>query len=454
MILSPDICSVQKLKTEKMKLNSMKFGMMVLAASLTVGTISCNKKGCTDPLANNYSEKAKKDDGSCEYDVPVSGNTIKSGFITANETWSSDTVYELDGKVIVNSGVTLTIEAGTIIKGAEGTGTLASALVVAQGGSINACGTATQPIIFTSVLDNIAVGQLTGTNLTETDQGLWGGIIVLGYAPISAANGDVLSQIEGIPASDTYGAFGGSDAADNSGTMCYVSIRHGGALIGSGNEINGLTLGGVGTGTSISNIEVVSNLDDGIEFFGGTVNVSNILIGFQGDDGLDVDMNFSGTVDNFVVINGANSDEGLEIDGPEGSTYTTGMFTLSNGSVYTFGGAEASGDFKSKAQGTIDNVSIGNAKIRASYQNACVDPKTDAFTHLTDVSPTLTFTGSTFSAVSVYTGSDDGAATPTPCTVFAADQTAAEGAMTSTTSTGADASGFASWTWSGLNGKL
>ena len=437
-----------------MKLNSMKFGMMVLATSLIAGTISCNRKGCTDPLANNYSEKAKKDDGNCTYDPTATGNVVKTGFITANETWTSDEIYELDGKVIVNSGVTLTIEAGTIIKGAEGTGTLASALVVAQGGKINSCGTATQPIIFTSVLDNIAVGELTGTNLTETDQGLWGGILIMGYAPISAADGDVLSQIEGIPASDLYGAFGGSDAADNSGTMCYVSIRHGGALIGSGNEINGLTLGGVGSGTSISNIEVVSNLDDGIEFFGGTVNVSSILVGFQGDDGIDVDMNYSGTIDNFLVINGTNSDEGLEIDGPEGSTYTNGLFTLSNGSVYTFGGTDANGDFKSKAQGNITNVSLGNAKIRASYQNVCVDPKEDSFTHLSDASPTLIFTGSSFTAVSVYTGSDNGAATPSPCTVFPADQSTAEGAMTSTTATGADASGFASWTWSGLNGKL
>lgn len=435
--------------------NQIKFGTILLAAALTVGATSCNRKGCTDPTATNYSEKAKKDDGSCEYEVVTpSGNIPKAGAITANETWTATNIYEITGKVVVESGVTLTIEPGTIIKGAEGTGSLASALVIAQGATINAAGTAANPIIFTSVLDNITTGQLTGTNLDETDQGLWGGILVMGYAPISAADGDILSQIEGIPAGDAFGAFGGSDAADNSGTMSYISIRHGGALIGSGNEINGLTLGGVGTGTSISNIEVVSNLDDGVEFFGGTVNVSNVLVGWQGDDGIDIDMNYSGTVDNFVVINGTNSDEGLEIDGPEGTTYTTGLFTLTNGTVYTYGGTDANGDFKSKAQGVVNNVNFGGAKIRASYQNACVDPKTDAFTHLTDASPTLTFTGAEFTGVTVYTTSDDGAATPTPCTVFAADQTSAEGAMTSGTAAGANASGFASWTWSGVNGKL
>jgi hypothetical protein len=436
-----------------MKTNKLKFGVMIMAASLALGTTSC-KKGCTDPTSVNYDEKAKKDDGTClEAPSVESGNELKAGMITSDETWTSDNVYELVGKVVVESGVTLTIEPGTIIKGKEGSGTLASALVVAQGGQINAVGTVSQPIIFTSVLDNIQPGQLSGTNLSETDQGLWGGIIMLGKAPISAADGDVLSQIEGIPVSDDFGAFGGTDVADNSGTMSYVSIRHGGALIGAGNEINGLTLGGVGTGTVISNIEIVSNLDDGIEFFGGTVNVSNILVGFQGDDGVDIDMNYSGTVSNFIVINGTNSDKAMEVDGPEGSTYTTGLFALENGTVYTFGGASATSDFKSKAQGSITNVKMGAIKIRASYQNDCTDPKTDAFTYLTVASPKLVFSVSEFISTTVYTKSQDDAAV-NDCTVFPADQTAADGIMVSTAATGATSSVFTGWTWCSVNGKL
>lgn len=436
-----------------MKTNTLKFGVMIMAASLALGTTSC-KKGCTDPTSINYDESAKKDDGSCiETTPPDETPTVpKAGFIQT-ETWTANNIYELTGKVVVQSGHTLTIEPGTIIKAKEGSGTLASALVIMQGARIDAVGTATQPIIFTSILDNIQPGQLTGTNLSETDQGLWGGVVVLGYAPISAADGDVLAQIEGFPVTDAFGAYGGSDAADNSGTMSYISIRHGGALIGAGNEINGLTLGGVGNGTTISNIEIVSNLDDGIELFGGTVNVSNILVGFQGDDGVDLDMNYSGTVSNFMVINGTNSDEALEIDGPEGSTYTTGLFALENGTVYTFGGAYARGDFKSKAQGSITNVKMGEAKIRASYQNDCADPKTDAFTYLTQASPILTFVGSEFTATTVYTASQDDAGV-NDCTVFAADQGAAEGAMTSTTATGATESTFSGWTWCSVNGKL
>lgn len=440
-----------------MKTNNFKFGVMLMAASLVLGAASC-KKGCTDPLAINYDEKAKKDDSTCQYeeeDPSGTGTSVitKAGYITSDETWTNENVYELAGKVVVESGVTLTIEAGTIIKGREGSGTLASALVIARGAKINACATATQPIIFTSVLDNIQPGQLSGTNLTEADQGLWGGLIVLGNAPISAADGDDLSQIEGIPVSDAFGAFGGNDPADNSGSLCYVSIRHGGALIGAGNEINGLTLGGVGSGTTVNNIEVVSNLDDGIEFFGGTVDVSNVLVAFQGDDGVDVDMNYAGTVSNFIVMNGTNSDKALEIDGPEGTTYTDGLFSLENGTTYTYGGTEATGDFKSKAQGTVTNVKMGTAKIRASYQNDCTDPKADAFTHLTDAVPTLVFSGSEFSSVSVYTASQDDAGV-NDCTVFPADQAAANGVMVSTTATGASESVFNGWTWASVNGKL
>ena len=428
---------------------------MIMAASLALGTTSC-KKGCTDPTSINYDEKAKKDDGTC-LEAPVNPTQTsvvpKAGFISVDETWTSNNVYELIGKVVVESGITLTIEPGTIIKGKEGSGTLASALVIAQGAQINAVGTSSQPIIFTSILDNIEQGQLTGTNLSETDQGLWGGIIIAGFAPISAADGDVLSQIEGIPVTDAFGAFGGSDPLDNSGIMSYVSIRHGGALIGAGNEINGLTLGGVGSGTTISNIEIVSNLDDGIEFFGGTVNVSNILVGFQGDDGVDIDMNYSGTVSNFIVINGNNSDEAIEADGPEGITYTTGLFSLENGTAYFQGGTGANGDFKSKAQGTVTNVKFGTAKIRASYQNDCTDPKTDAFTYLTNGAPKLIFNACEFIDATVYTASQDDAAA-NDCTVFPADQTAAESVMTSSSATGASSSVFTGWTWCSINGKF
>ncbi|MFD0835022.1 hypothetical protein ACFQ0I_04550 [Mariniflexile aquimaris] len=269
-----------------------------------------------------------------------SGTTItKAGLITANETWTADNIYVLSGKVVVNEGVTLTIEPGTIIKGAEGQGSLASALVIDQGGKIMAEGTADKPIIFTSVLDNITVGQKKGSNLTIANVGLWGGVIVLGKAPISVSGDLETKQIEGIPATDSFGQYGGSIANDNSGVLKYISIRHGGITIGSDNEINGLTLGGVGSGTTIDHIEVVANQDDAIEWFGGTVNVTNVVTYAQGDDAIDADEAWSGTLDNALVIMGADSDSALELDGPAGSAATEAGYTIKN---VTLKGAGAS----------------------------------------------------------------------------------------------------------------
>ncbi|MBT8267416.1 MAG: hypothetical protein KJO41_08820 [Bacteroidia bacterium] len=279
-----------------------------------------------------------------------------TGAILTNTTWTNDNIYILNQKVVVDNGATLTIQAGTIIKGTPGTGSLASALIIARGAKINAVGTPNAPIIFTSSSDNIEIGQTAGTNLDENDRGLWGGLLVLGNAPCSFSGDISEAQIEGIPADDTFGLYGGTDAADNSGVMQYISIRHGGALIGEGNEINGLTLGGVGTGTIIENIEVVANVDDGIEFFGGTVNVSNLLVWAQGDDAIDIDQAYSGTIDNAVVVLGDFSDHALEIDGPEGTT--DGSFTLQNvtliGNTTTDKGEYA--DFRSNAQGTTSNI--------------------------------------------------------------------------------------------------
>lgn len=293
---------------------------------------------------------------SCSDDEPTgpvesNDNIIVTGLITTDETWTADNVYELAGRVVVDSLVTLSIEPGTIIKGREGTGSLASALIVARGGKLMAEGTASQPIIFTSVLDQIEPGQ-TESTLEVGDIGKWGGLIVLGSA--TSSTNAVPEQIEGIPADDSFGRYGAINPndADNSGVIEYVSIRFGGSLIGQGNEINGLTLGGVGTGTTINHVEVVGNKDDGIECFGGTVNISNALVWGQGDDAFDIDQAYSGTIDNFVYIAGSSSDHGMEVDGPEGQI--NGKFTMMNGTMKGQVGEYA--DFRDGAMGTVKNV--------------------------------------------------------------------------------------------------
>lgn len=296
-----------------MKTNTLKYPLFILLSLLIIS--------CSD------------DDDSTTTTNPTDPYTI-SGNITADKTLTAGNVWTLKGRVSVVEGATLTIEAGTVIKATAGTGADASTLIIARGGKIDAQGTASKPIVMTSVSDNIqADGSYpsSGPALGVGTRGLWGGLLVLGKAPCSFKNDVAQKQIEGIPVSDTNGLYGGTDAADNSGTISYVSIRHGGAEIGEGNEINGLTLGGVGSGTTISNIEVVANVDDGIEFFGGTVNASNLLVWGQGDDGIDIDEAYSGTVTNAMVVLTDASDHAFEIDGPEGTA--TGSFTINGATI-------------------------------------------------------------------------------------------------------------------------
>jgi hypothetical protein len=272
-------------------------------------------------------------------DLVITGIRVKEN-ITENTKWETGNVYVLDGRIAVVDGVTLTIEPGVIVKGQAGTGVNATALLVARGAMIDAQGTEDLPIIFTAAADELSpedveAGNFASPNLDPDMNGLWGGVIVLGKATISASNDndeDVSEvQIEGIPTSDPNGLYGGSLDTDNSGILKYISIRHGGANIGSGNEINGLSLGGVGSGTTIENIEVVSNQDDGIEWFGGTVNVKNVVVWNVGDDGIDTDQSWAGTLDNFFVI--TPEGHAFELDGPEGS-FEAGH-TIKNGTIIT-----------------------------------------------------------------------------------------------------------------------
>ena len=346
----------------------MKKVFLLMSVILVLTFISCNDDDpkIIDPVVDVVAVAATCSDGiknGDETGVDFGGSCVKtitvSGEITKNTIWTANNIYILGGKVVVGKGVTLTIEPGTIIKGKPGSGSLASALIVQRGSKIEAVGTAEKPIIFTAESDNIGVGQTAGTNLDENVRGLWGGLIVLGRASGSYKLDVKEIQIEGIPANDTFGLYGAGDALndkDNSGTLKYISIRHGGALIGEGNEINGLTLGAVGSGTTIDNIEVVANVDDGIEFFGGTVNATNLIVWGCGDDGLDIDQAYSGTIDNAIVISGEKSDHSLEVDGPEGSAI--GSFTLKNISLYGHATAVNGeyADYRSNAMGTTTDV--------------------------------------------------------------------------------------------------
>ncbi len=235
--------------------------------------------------------------------------------ITSNTTWTSNNVYTLDGLIFVDSSYTLTIEPGTVIKAKLQanitTGDGASALVVRRGGKLIADGTAQNPIIFTSELDDVT----NPNDLTAQDRELWGGLILLGRATTNQPTTE--NQIEGIP--NTLNArFGGNDDNDNSGVLRYVSVRHGGFSISgvSGDEINGVTFGAVGRGTVVEHVEVFANFDDGYEFFGGTVEAKYLVAAFCGDDAFDWDMGFRGKGQFWFAVQGTDeAGRGGELDG-------------------------------------------------------------------------------------------------------------------------------------------
>jgi hypothetical protein len=217
---------------------------------------------------------------------------ILSGDITSNMTLSADKKYLLQGFVYVKNGATLTIPAGTIIKGDKAS---KGTLIITRTGKIMAEGTADKPIVFTS-------NQPAGAR-READ---WGGVIILGNAPINPTGGT--AKIEGglVPTDASKEAeyiwFGGTTANDNSGILKYVRIEFGGIAYSPDNEINGLTMGGVGNGTTISYIEVYRSGDDAYEWFGGTVNCDHLVAAYTWDDDFDTDNGFAGNVQFGVAL--------------------------------------------------------------------------------------------------------------------------------------------------------
>jgi len=238
-----------------------------------------------------------------------------SGEITSNTTWSSDNQYVLSGFVYVVDGVTLTIQAGTIIKGDKDS---KGSLIIERGAKLNAQGTALKPIVFTS-------NQPAGSR----NRGDWGGVIICGKATINVAGGE--AQIEGGPR--TF--YGGSNDTDNSGILQYIRIEFAGIALQPDKEVNGLTLGGVGNGTTIDHIQVSFCGDDSFEFFGGTVNCKNLIAWKGYDDEFDTDYGYRGIIQfgvsmrdsGYADVSGSN---GFESDndgtGSSNSPFTSALF--------------------------------------------------------------------------------------------------------------------------------
>ncbi|WP_218135079.1 hypothetical protein [Parasphingopyxis algicola] len=262
------------------------------------------------------------DDGTVDFRICRIGGTI-TGTVRLEKL--DGVVYSLNGRVDVGVDVggdglaaggtqgILNIDPGVVVIGA---GT-ADFLVVQRGSQLNAIGTQTQPITFTARANFQNETDGSGT-VNEDSIGLFGGLVILGRAPINDCDGtatggaaDCQTEIEG-----TSGAFyGGDQAADDSGTLRYVQVRYPGFEVSTGNELNGISLGGVGSGTEISYVQVHNSSDDGFEWFGGTVNGDHLVVTGADDDSLDVDSGYVG-VNQFIIVRqrAAGGDHFIEAD--------------------------------------------------------------------------------------------------------------------------------------------
>ena len=224
-----------------------------------------------------------------EQSVPVSGT------ITSDTTWTANRRYVMSDFVGVQAPAVLTIEPGTVVYGGNSRATL----FIQRGAKIVADGTNRRPIVFTSP-------QPVGSR-SQTD---WGSLVILGGAPVNDSRNQLVgeSYLEGLPQQAQY-RFGGSNANDSSGVLRYVRLEFGGFEIEKDQEINGLSLAGVGAGTVIDHVQVLHNKDDAFEFWGGTVNAKHLLGVAFADDGLDFDLGYQGNIQFVVMIKRAGNDE-------------------------------------------------------------------------------------------------------------------------------------------------
>ena len=289
--------------------------------------------------------------------TPALQGTELSGVVEGTLTLNAGTEYTLTGTLTVPAGATLEIPAGTTIKANQG---FDKYILVAQGGRLNARGTADNPVVFTANADN-------------AEPGYWGGVIINGYAPISGAT----EGSTGATEIDNNQPYGGTDAADNSGTLTYVEIRYSGARSSADIEHNGLTLNGVGNGTTINNIYIADGADDAIEFFGGSVNVTNLLAVNCDDDCFDFTQGYNGALTNCYGVwesdftstesdpRGVEADGNLDGDGPNHTPQAD--FTINNMTIANYAASQPMQDaikVRRLAKATINNaLVIGSGEI-------------------------------------------------------------------------------------------
>jgi PIN domain nuclease of toxin-antitoxin system len=348
---------------------------------LATAILSASLVGCGGSSSSSNNDNNKQSSGLACSDTVC---TLE-GTITQDLTLTADKEWRLNGFVTVGTGnveladeaavaatkaagVTLTIEPGVHVK-AFNTGVL----LITRGSKIEAVGTAAQPITFSSIEDDNFDGE-----------GEWGGVVVQGFAPQYGAGNTgpcfgtgTVCNVDG-EGGDGIGKFGGNDKADNSGTIKYVRIAEAGRVAGPNNEINGLTLQGVGHETTVDYIQVHNNLDDGIEWFGGTVNVTHAVLTNNDDDDIDFDEGYQGNIQyaiirknpNKTTPSGSNDPRGIEANSSDEDYVVATQGAIAN---VTIVGSEVNKSVNSKGDGLQPGMRLRGSLTARVYNSAVLN---------------------------------------------------------------------------------
>lgn len=314
---------------------------LILGLAIITMLFSCTTDDTADVVINDNSVINNNGNGGGPTDPDV---IFLSGTYTENLTLDANNSYKVNGPLIMASGTTLTIPAGMTIEAlAAGANVY---IAIAQDATIIANGTADNPIVLTSDASNPSAGD-------------WGGLIILGKAPINSVTGSstATSEIAALP-------FGGSDEEDDSGIIRYVRVEYSGGAADGQSENNGFSFYGVGRGTAVEYIQAFEGKDDGVEFFGGTVNASYVSVVNAQDDSIDWTEGYTGTITNAYVKHGASHDKGIEADGYNTDfSNAAGYFskpTVTNLTIVGNGSATGNEAIRLRAgtQGIFNNVLI------------------------------------------------------------------------------------------------
>jgi len=345
------------------------------------------------------------------------------GSINDGEVVLESGTYKLTGELFVRAGAKLTIKPGVIIEATANTNSVVRYIAVAQDGKIDVQGTASKPVVMTS---------------TAKTPGAWGGLVLCGRAPINSgaiATAEVGYQL----------TYGGTNAADNSGSIKYLRVEYPGYQYSSAKEFNGISFFGVGNGTVVENVQVLESSDDGFEFFGGTVNTKNLVVlntntTFAGDDLFDWTEGWSGTNENWYGKRTNGGNRGIEADNNSENHLASPISnpTIKNLTLIGTGAADAGSEAQAiklrvGTKAKFDNVFLSNWKRGFDVQhNESVGYVTDGsldavnvrFENVTEKSKgTKTAVGTApaetadvdaiFTESTTATGAGNGAAAPT-----------------------------------------